>query len=138
MKGFDLLRMKRVAVAGLVAAPSVLVGAQGAATGTDQEATPAMLALGDSVFHGKVGAALCYVCHGPAGKGVTGLGPNLTDKEWLNGDGSLAFIEKTVETGVPKPKKSPAPMPPRGGGQLNESQIKAVAAYVYSLSHPKK
>lgn len=78
----------------------------------DPAPTPAMLALGDSVFHGKVGAALCYVCHGPAGKGVTGLGPNLTDTEWLNGDGSLAFIEKTVETGVPKPKKAPAPMPP--------------------------
>ena len=138
MKGFDSLPMKCVALTGLFVASSVLVRAQGAPTATDPEATPAMLALGDSIFHGKVGAALCYVCHGPAGKGVTGLGPNLTDKEWLNGDGSLAFIEKTVETGVPKPKKAPAPMPPRGGGQLNESQIKAVAAYVYSLSHPKK
>jgi mono/diheme cytochrome c family protein len=104
----------------------------------EQAPSPAMLALGDSVFHGKAGAALCYVCHGPAGKGVTGLGPNLTDTEWLNGDGSVAFIEKTVETGVPKPKKAPAPMPPKGGGQLNEAQVKAVAAYVYSLSHPKK
>ena len=104
----------------------------------EQAPSPAMLALGDSVFHGRAGAALCYVCHGPAGKGVTGLGPNLTDTEWLNGDGSVAFIEKTVETGVPKPKKAPAPMPPKGGGQLNEVQVKAVAAYVYSLSHPTK
>jgi mono/diheme cytochrome c family protein len=97
-----------------------------------------MLALGDSVFHGKAGAALCYVCHGPAGKGIAGLGPNLADKEWVNGDGSLPFIEKVVLDGVPKPKKMPAPMPPKGGGQLNESQIKAVAAYVYSLSRTTK
>lgn len=97
-----------------------------------------MLALGDSVFHGKVGTALCYVCHGPAGKGVTGLGPNLTDKEWTNGDGSVAFIARTVTEGVAKPKKFPAPMPPKGGGNLNESQVNAVAAYVYSLSQPKK
>ncbi len=126
------VQMTRVAMLAFVVAGLVAQGAAG------QEATPAMLALGDSIFHGKVGAALCYVCHGPAGKGVTGLGPNLTDKEWLNGDGSVAFIEKTVETGVPKPKKAPAPMPPKGGGQLNESQVKAVAAYVYSLSHPTK
>jgi mono/diheme cytochrome c family protein len=101
-------------------------------------ASPAMLALGDSVFHGRVGAALCYVCHGPAGKGVTGLGPNLTDKEWVNGDGTLAFIEKTITEGVAKPKKMPAPMPPKGGGQLNDAQIRAAAAYVWSLSHPTK
>jgi mono/diheme cytochrome c family protein len=113
--------------------PAILYG-----RGQEPVPTPAMLALGDSVFHGKVGAALCYVCHGPAGKGMTGLGPDLTDKEWLNVDGSLAAIEKVVETGVPKPKKMSAPMPPKGGGQLNESQVKAVAAYVYSLSQPKK
>ncbi len=101
-------------------------------------ASLAELALGDSVFHGRVGGALCYVCHGPAGKGVPGLGPNLTDKEWVNGDGTLAFIEKVVEEGVAKPKKMPAPMPPKGGGQLNAAQIKAAAAYVWSLSHSKK
>lgn len=111
-------------------------GAAGiAATGQGTGATPAQLALGDSVFHGRVGGALCYVCHGPAGKGVAGIGPDLTDKEWLNADGTLASIEKVVLEGVPKPKKVPSPMPPRGGGQLNDAQVKAVAAYVYSLSH---
>ena len=55
--------------------------------------------------------------------------------EWLNGDGSLAFIEHTVTTGVPQPKSHPAPMPPMGGASLSPEQIKAVAAYVYSLSH---
>src|SRR5688572_33253092 len=91
--------------------------------GQDPSPTPAMLALGDSVFHGKAGAALCYVCHGPAGKGVAGLGPNLIDKEWTNGDGSVAYIAKTVVEGVPKPKKFASPMPPKGGGTLNESQV---------------
>jgi len=105
--------------------------------GGDPPPSPAVLALGDSVFHGKAGGGLCYVCHGPAGKGVQGLGPNLTDKEWLNGDGSPAFIAKVIEEGVPKPKKSAAPMPPRGGGQLTEVQIKAAAAYVHSLGQPK-
>ena len=100
--------------------------------------TASEIALGDSVFHGKAGNALCYVCHGPAGKGVAGIGPNLTDKEWVNGDGSLAFIAKVILDGVPKPKKFPAPMPPKGGGALNDAQIRAAAAYVHSLSQPKK
>jgi mono/diheme cytochrome c family protein len=102
-----------------------------------QQAAPgtAEIALGDSVFHGKTGGALCYVCHGPSGRGVNGLGPNLTDKEWVNGDGSLGFLEKIILDGVPKPKKMPAPMPPKGGGQLTDAQVKAAAAYVWSLSH---
>ncbi len=104
--------------------------------GTPPEVTPQSVALGDSVFHGKVGGALCYVCHGPAGKGVTGLGPNLTDKEWLHGDGGVTFIARLVEEGVARPKKLPAPMPPRGGGNLTQTQVKAAAAYVYSLTHP--
>ena len=109
------------------------------ALGPAQQPAPsaAAVALGDSVFHGRVGGALCYVCHGPAGKGVNGLGPNLTDKEWLNADGSLLSIEKVILDGVPKQKKAPAPMPPKGGGQLNESQIKAAAAYVWTLGHGK-
>ena len=104
----------------------------------DQAVTPATIALGDSVFHGRVGGALCYVCHGPKGKGVASLGPDLTDREWLNGDGSVVFIAKLVAEGVAKPKKMAAPMPPKGGGQLNEAQITAAAAYVWSLSHPTK
>lgn len=128
----DNLRSRWAILAGVALVPAALAPLR------VQEPTPAMLALGDSVFHGKAGAALCYVCHGPAGKGVTGLGPNLTDKEWTNGDGSVAYIAKTVVEGVPKPKKFASPMPPKGGGTLNESQVNAVAAYVYSLSQPKK
>ncbi|HEX6313348.1 MAG TPA: c-type cytochrome [Gemmatimonadaceae bacterium] len=100
--------------------------------------TPAEIALGESVFNGRAGGALCYVCHGPKAKGVAGIGPDLTDKEWLHGDGSRTFIEKIVTDGVAKPKKVAAPMPPKGGGQLTDPQIKAVAAYVFTLSHPTR
>jgi len=134
--------MTMIATHGSILGTATLVLLAGVAMAGDRPqgpaepaASPATLSLGDSVFHGKVGGALCYVCHGPAGKGVPGLGPNLTDKEWVNGDGSLPFIEKTVTEGVAKPRKMPAPMPPKGGGQLNEAQIKAAAAYVWSLSH---
>ncbi len=93
------------------------------------------VAEGDSIFHGQKAGGLCYSCHGPDAKG-TQLAPDLTDSQWLNGDGSLQFITNTVKTGVPHPKQHPAPMPPMGGAQLTPQQIAAVASYVYSLSHP--
>ena len=99
--------------------------------------TPAMIALGDSVFHGQVGGGTCSVCHGADAKGTTGLAPDLTGGTWLHGDGSYAFIVGLVEQGVPDPKQFPAPMPPKGGAKLRPEQVRAVAAYVYSLSRPK-
>ena len=86
------------------------------------------------LFHGQVAGGTCTACHGQDAKG-TAVAPDLTDNKWINGDGSQDFIVQTVTTGVPKPKEHPAPMPPKGGAQLTDDQVKAVAAYVYSLSH---
>lgn len=97
--------------------------------------TPAMIALGDSVFHGRSGGAICFTCHGQDAKGVTGLGPDLTDATWLHGDGSLGFLTTIIRTGVAKPKKAAGMMPPFGGVPLTPERLQGVAAYVYSLSH---
>jgi mono/diheme cytochrome c family protein len=105
----------------------------GAAAAGGGAGSPQQIALGDSIFHGQAGGGTCYACHGQDGKG-SGVGPNLTDKEWLNTDGSLEGIVKTVKSGVPQPKKAPAPMPPMGGAALDDAQVQAVAAYVHSLS----
>ena len=96
--------------------------------------TPQQVALGDSIFHGQAAGGTCSACHGQDAKG-TAVAPDLTDSQWLNGDGSYQFIVATVTNGVPKPKEHPAPMPPKGGAQLTDDQVKAVAAFVYSLSH---
>jgi mono/diheme cytochrome c family protein len=76
----------------------------------------------------------CFACHAANAHG-TPLAPNLTDAQWIDIDGSYASIAGLVRTGVPKPKQHPAPMPPLGGATLSGSQVCAVAAYVYSLSH---
>ena len=91
------------------------------------------LALGRKVYEGRPGGAMCVTCHGPQAKGVTSLGPDLTDGTWLHGDGGAAFLRTIIRTGVMKPKKSGAVMPPNGGGNLNAAQLDAVAAYVQSL-----
>ena len=96
--------------------------------------TPQMVALGDSIFHGRAAGGTCQTCHGPDAKG-TPLAPNLTDSQWLHGDGSFQFLVTTITNGVPQPKQHPGPMPPMGGAQLTPDQVRAVAAYVYSLSH---
>lgn len=101
---------------------------------SDTIVTPQMIALGDSIFHGRVAGGLCFSCHAPDAKGIRGLAPNLTDASWLHGDGSYAFIVATVEKGVPRPKEAFAPMLPKGGARLSVDQVRAVAGYVYSLS----
>jgi mono/diheme cytochrome c family protein len=116
------------------AADTPPAGGPGAGGAGGGKTSPQQIALGDSVFHGQAGGGTCYVCHGQDAKG-SAVGPNLTDGEWLNTDGSLEGIVKTIKSGVPTPKKAPAPMPPMGGATLTDEQVQAVAAYEYSLSH---
>jgi glucose/arabinose dehydrogenase/mono/diheme cytochrome c family protein len=96
-------------------------------------ATAAEVALGDRVFHGQAGGT-CEGCHGSNGKG-TPLGPDLTTSKWLWGDGSLASITQVITNGVAQPKEYRSGMPPMGGAQLSPSEVSAVAAYVWALSH---
>jgi glucose/arabinose dehydrogenase/mono/diheme cytochrome c family protein len=97
-------------------------------------ATQEMVALGDRIYHGQVGAATCTGCHGANAKG-TPLGPDLTSSHWLWGDGSYPAIAKIITTGVPQPKQYRSPMPPMGGSQLTPDQVSALAAYIWGLSH---
>jgi len=94
--------------------------------------TQDMVAQGQQIFGG---AGLCFTCHGPDGTGMPNLGPNLTDGQWLNIDGSYDAIVGVIQTGVPQPKEAASPMPPMGGAQLTDEQVRAVAAYVYTLGH---
>jgi cbb3-type cytochrome c oxidase subunit III len=119
-------------VAGLVLA--LQAGAFGTAAAQDAApaaVTPEAIAKGDTIFHK---SGLCYACHGSNAQGA--VGPNLTDAEWIHGDGSYDMIVSTVTKGVPKEEsKTGIPMPPKGGSSITDDEVKAVAAYVYSLSH---
>ncbi len=93
--------------------------------------TPELIAQGDKVYHGP---GNCYACHGTNAQGA--VGPNLTDAEWIHSKGTLEEIAAQVTHGVPKEEsKSGIPMPPKGGGTISDDEVKAVAAYVYSLGH---
>ena len=104
---------------------------KGAATGGAAAITPELIAQGDKIFHGP---GNCYACHGSNAQGA--VGPNLTDAEWIHSKGTYEDIVNQVMKGVPKEEsKSGIVMPPRGGSTISDDDVKAVAAYVYSLSH---
>ncbi len=100
-------------------------------------------AAGDVLFRRK---GKCLSCHGLDGKGIQALGPNLQDSTWLHGDGSFAFIQRTINEGVARPKEAQLGMPAFGrpagadasamSNTLSPEEIYHIAAYVYTLSHP--
>lgn len=106
-----------------------------AAAGEDQVAlapgvTREQFDQGAELFSGAGG---CHACHGPGGAGSQ-LGPDLTDDQWLHLSGpDVDELEEVIRTGVAQPVEHPAPMPAMGGANLNDEQLRAVAAYVASI-----
>ncbi|MCH7875680.1 MAG: cytochrome c [Gemmatimonadetes bacterium] len=91
--------------------------------------TAQMIETGAALYGG---AGLCAVCHGANGEGS--IGPDLADDEWVHSDGSYDAIVHQILEGVPADKsESGVPMPPKGGATLTDEQVRAVAAYVWSL-----
>ena len=87
------------------------------------------------------GAALfmekgCFACHGPDGKGMQALGSaNLTDAIWRFAPGGVESAKYTITHGVndaSDPATRQAIMP-TFKGRLDETSIKKLAVYVYSL-----
>jgi cytochrome c oxidase cbb3-type subunit 3 len=87
---------------------------------------------GDALYRG---AGRCAGCHGAAGEGVDGLGPNLRDESWLHG-GSRREIRAVIAAGASPPRGGFSVMMPAYGGQLDETQLAQLAAYVWTLSRP--
>lgn len=77
-------------------------------------------AAGRVVFEGK-----CVACHGDKGQGI--IGPNLTDRFWIHGDGTPVAILKVVTEGVAEKG-----MPP-WGPILSPDETMQVVVFVASL-----
>lgn len=122
-----------LAVAFVLAAPSMAAAQK--ADSLPPGVTAKMVTDGGTFFKG---AGLCSACHGPDAKGLPQLGPDLTDAKWLHNKGTYDDIVKQIMTGVTAEKSTTGMiMPPNGGSALTDEQVKAVAAYVWGLSHKK-
>jgi mono/diheme cytochrome c family protein len=94
----------------------------------------AMIAEGDSIFN----SGSCARCHGNGGSGGPN-GPDLTDATWVQSDGSLEEIRRTIFWGVRRELLSDPSlrfeMNPGGGMAPTWEQHASLAAYVWSLSN---
>lgn len=70
-------------------------------------------------------AAKCAPCHAPTGGGL--IGPNLTDKHWLNGTGTAMDIYKIIAEGVPAKG-----MPP-WAEQVTPEELVGLTAFVFAM-----
>lgn len=83
------------------------------------------LSLGKQVYEAK-----CSACHSADGGGM--IGPNLTDKFWIHGNGNLTSLVTVIRKGVLE-KGMPA-----WETMISKDEVIAVTAYVHSLqgTHP--
>ena len=107
------------------------------APATPPEVNAKNIALGDSIYHN----GACQRCHGATAEGAQN-GPSLVSGPWLHSTGKYEEIVATITNGVPRTQMKDQtrrfPMNPRGGPMnLNDDQVKALAAYVYSISRSK-
>ena len=100
-----------------------------------QQAAPVAL-VGDAANGGKIFAMACVACHGPEGKGVTGLGKDLTTSEWVGQQSDtqlVEFIKKGRDAGDPLNTTGVA-MPPKGGNPaMSEQEVADIVAFVRSI-----
>lgn len=76
----------------------------------------------------------CYTCHGFYGEGTI-LAPALVEAEWRHvREDTLEEIVEVIREGVAEPVTILEPMPPLGGARLDESELHAVATYVFAIS----
>lgn len=96
----------------------------------------AMLPL-DLATHGRdLFATVCIACHGPDGKGIPGLGRDLTISDFVALQTDESFHQFLV-TGRPDAK--PVPMPPRAGRpDLTDADLDALVVYVRGLQDPRR
>ncbi len=95
----------------------------------------AEVALGDRIFHGQAAGGTCAGCHGSDAKGSRKR-PRSSTAIGCRATAVSNRSNRSIANGVPKPRNYSDPMPPKGGAALSDSDVAAVAAYVWAISHP--
>ena len=94
----------------------------------------AEVALGQRIYFGEAKGGTCAGCHGSDGRGSS-AGGSLAGPAYQWSDGSFEGLAATIRAGVAKPKKASGGMPALGGAPLDEADVRAVAAYVWTMGH---
>jgi mono/diheme cytochrome c family protein len=112
--------------------------AQPQAVAVPDSVTPERVLAGSELYNG----GSCVACHTVGGRGVGRRAPDLSDIEWLHSEGDFDGIFQTIFWGVSEDRmKAMTPRPfemhPRGGMTIDREQMKALAAYVWTVAHPE-
>ena len=85
---------------------------------------------GQALFYGD---GRCNGCHGENAKGIPGVGTDLTDGEWRHTeDGTFQAFIDVISQGLTHEKTEGWAMP--GGAEFTDQQVRALAAYIWSLA----
>lgn len=85
---------------------------------------------------GKEAFITCAGCHGPEGKGVEGLGKDMTTSQWIQSqtDEQLLAFLKTGRPASDPLNTTGVDMPPKGGNPaLTDAQLLDIIAYIHSI-----
>jgi len=97
--------------------------------------TDSTIAWGRRLFNG---SANCAACHGVDAAG-TDDGPALTGALWLHGPGTYDWLIQQIEAGIPAHETwTGQPMPMRWWTNMPDEDVRAVAGYVWSITHPPR
>ncbi len=119
-----------------------LLGLSGACGKSTSSVSPEAQKFSNLTTDAKQGRAkfstACIACHGPEGKGITGLGKDLTKSEFVKNLSTpelALFISKGRDITDPANTTHIA-MPPRGGNpSLTDQDLVDIAAYIHTLQH---
>jgi len=112
---------------GFALAAALLVAACGGGGATGPE-----VARGHDLFKGT-----CATCHGPEAEGMPKLGKNLHDNAFVRGESGEALVAflKQGRPATHPDNTTRVDMPPKGGNPaLTDEDLKAIVAYLRSIS----
>ena len=109
---------------------------QPAAPAEQEEPTAIPAPVGDAAKGKEEFEKTCSACHGPEGKGIEGLGKDMTSSEFIAGlsdEELVAFIKIGRTTSDPL-NTTGVDMPPKGGNPaLNEDDLYDIVAFMRTI-----
>lgn len=95
-----------------------------------------MVAVADAARGRDLFQTTCTACHGPEAKGITGLGMNLVQSDFVAGADDVR-LATFIENG--RMNARPVPMPPKGGHpELSDTDIRQIVVYLRGVQDPRR
>lgn len=110
-----------------------LVACGGSSTTNEQ---PQHSGTGDPERGQELFDTTCFACHGTGGKGIEGLGKDMTTSEFIRtqSEKELLLFLKTGRSAADPTNTTGVDMPAKGGNNtLNDDDLKDIIAYIRTL-----